>query len=305
MTGLIDGWKGRVTGPTTLAIDGSRFPLYGDVSTLSATGVTVPAEPQFGGRLVLSLFPGIDLFGRGFEMEGFCVVRGPDTLFGGDVRRFHAPRDKFQGIIGGSPCQDFSKARRTAPTGEGVELLGEFLRIVDEAAPEWFLLENVPTVPTIKHPAYRTQRLDVRASEVGLTQRRLRHFQFGSRQGLCLCLPRERLNAETEPTALASEGRRKGRRSFEEFCQLQGLPPDFDLPGFTLAEKYKAVGNGVPVPMARLSAEAIRDRLRKPGESRLCACGCGRPVTRKASSAGAACRKRLERSRRGVRLGGR
>lgn len=30
---------------------------------------TTPGESQ----LVLSLFPGIDLLGRGFEAEGFCV----------------------------------------------------------------------------------------------------------------------------------------------------------------------------------------------------------------------------------------
>jgi hypothetical protein len=33
--------------------------------------------------LLLSLFPGIDLLGRGFELEGFNVVRGPDPIFGG------------------------------------------------------------------------------------------------------------------------------------------------------------------------------------------------------------------------------
>ncbi len=31
-------------------------------------------------QLVLSLFPGLDLFGKGFEAEGFCVVRGPDPM---------------------------------------------------------------------------------------------------------------------------------------------------------------------------------------------------------------------------------
>lgn len=36
--------------------------------------------------LLLALFPGIDLLGRGFELEGFCVVRGPDKLWGGDNR---------------------------------------------------------------------------------------------------------------------------------------------------------------------------------------------------------------------------
>lgn len=55
--------------------------------------------------LVLSLFPGIGLLDLAFEEEGFCVVRGPDLLWGGDVRRFHPPAGKFDGVIGGPPCQ--------------------------------------------------------------------------------------------------------------------------------------------------------------------------------------------------------
>jgi DNA (cytosine-5)-methyltransferase 1 len=38
--------------------------------------------------LVLSLFPGIGLLDMAFEEEGFCVVRGPDLLWGGDIRSF-------------------------------------------------------------------------------------------------------------------------------------------------------------------------------------------------------------------------
>lgn len=33
--------------------------------------------------LVLSLFPGIGLLDLAFELESFCVVRGPDLLWGG------------------------------------------------------------------------------------------------------------------------------------------------------------------------------------------------------------------------------
>jgi hypothetical protein len=32
-------------------------------------------EDFYNRKLVLSLFPGADLLGRGFESEGFCVVR--------------------------------------------------------------------------------------------------------------------------------------------------------------------------------------------------------------------------------------
>jgi len=61
--------------------------------------------------LVLSVFPGIDLLSRAFEEQGYCVVRGPDLLWGGDVRTFHPPPGVFEGVIGGPPCQAFSVLR--------------------------------------------------------------------------------------------------------------------------------------------------------------------------------------------------
>lgn len=248
--------------------------------------------------LVLSLFPGIDLLGRGFEHEGFCVVRGPDLVFGGDVRTFHPVPGRFDGVIGGSPCQDFSTLRRTAPTGKGVELLREFLRCVAEAAPDWFLLENVPGVPDVRLDGYAVQRFDLRGTECGLQQSRLRHLQFGSRRGLVLLLNRGERQAATVPAATASEGTSATRRSWPEFCLSQGLPADFDLPSFTLAAKYRAVGNGVPVPMAAMVARAIRGAMVDPAQVRLCRCGCARRVSGRAIAAGPACRKRLERARR-------
>lgn len=244
--------------------------------------------------LILSLFPGIDLLGRGFEEEGFCVVRGPDLIFGGDVRRFTVPPGRFDGVIGGSPCQDFSKARRDDPTGNGMAMLDEFRRIVHEARPDWWLLENVPGVPDTKIDGYSWQRVDVRASEFGLAQRRLRHIQFGSRREMIITVNRDSSTEEVEPTVMATDT----VTPWEKFCSLQGLPPDFDLPVFTIAGKRSAVGNGVPLPMARALARAVKSM--KPMDSvAVCACGCGRPVAGKATHAGAACRKRMQR-RRGV-----
>src|SRR4051812_46756528 len=97
--------------------------------------------------LVLSLFPGIDLLGMGFEQVGFCVVRGPDLLWGGDVRHFDVPAGRFDGFIAGPPCQDFSGFRRSAPTGYGDEMLAHFRRLVTEGGPFWWLMENVARVP--------------------------------------------------------------------------------------------------------------------------------------------------------------
>lgn len=249
-------------------------------------------------QLILSIFPGADLLGRGFEAEGFCVVRGPDLVWGGDVASFHPPSGKFEGVIGGSPCQEFSRAFRGERAGEGIRLLGEFCRVVAEARPDWFLLENVPGVPSIGVDGYELQRLNLNAAECGGRQRRNRCFQFGSRDGTCLVLDRRVTRPrELASTCMASEASRMGRRGFADFCELQGLPREFDLPGISLGAKYRAVGNGVPVYMAAVMARAVRDRL--PMESiQLCSCGCGRRLAGRQSSATAACRKRLERSRK-------
>lgn len=246
--------------------------------------------------LVLSVFPGIDMLGRGFEAEGFCVVRGPDLIFGGDIRGFHVPGGVFVGVIGGSPCPDFSRARRGPPTGDGVAMLAEFRRVVTEAAPDWYLLENVPAAPDLRVSGYSFQRVDVDARDVGLEQRRLRHFQFGHAKRFALCLPRpgSRRDRPGEPTCMASEARRVGRRSWSRFCQLQGLPGDFQLPSFTLAAKYAAVGNGVPLPVGRALARGI---LFCADLWTLCECGCARPIEGKQRYASVACRKRAQRVR--------
>jgi len=249
--------------------------------------------------LILSIFPGADLLGRAFEEFGYCVVRGPDLVWGGDVRDFHAPAGRFDGVIGGSPCQDFSRARRCEPTGLGLELLAEFRRVVTEAAPTWWLLENVPGVPDCVIPRYVVQRFNLSAREFGSPQRRLRTFQFGRSDLVGLVIRRQPHAAGgTQRCAMASEGGRQGRRSFADFCELQGLPRDFDLPGLSVSAKYRAVGNGVPLPMGRAVAAAIRDRA-DTRNVRVCVCDCGRPVSRNQSHATAACRKRMERRRRG------
>lgn len=260
--------------------------------------------------LILSIFPGIDMLGRGFEQEGFCVVRGPDMIWGGDIRSFHVPPGSFNGVIGGPPCQDFSNARRTIPTGQGLAMLNEFTRVVVEAQPDWWLLENVERVPDVTIDGYTTQRLDLNARECGMIQHRRRHFQFGSPVNQPLTVIPQRTSpaaqSRIEPTCMATEGSKSNRRSWADFCELQGLHRDFDLPGLSIEAKYRAVGNGVPIPMARTMARAIREAVIAPAsstaaQSRLCVCGCGRLLTGQRSdqrSATPACRKRLEKRRR-------
>lgn len=281
-----------------------NFRAESRIESVSVRANSCAAESQ----LVLSIFHGADLFGRGFEREGFSVVRAGEIDLGFDIRNFSPVVHRFDGIIGGTPCQDFSIANRTKRTfnGYGLEMLKQFARVITEAQPLWALLENVPQVPTVHIEGYQTQRFDLNARECGLFQNRHRHFQFFTRDGRTLSIDREPMPEVFEPCAMAVEGKKNDRRTFANFCRIQGLPEDFDLPLFKLSAKYKAVGNGVPPQMARKIAQAIKlcfvDEKNTPIESRLCACNCGRRITGRQKSAGAACRKRLqlERSKAGT-----
>jgi site-specific DNA-cytosine methylase len=141
--------------------------------------------------LVLSLFPGIGLLDMAFELEGFCVVRGPDVLWGGDIRRFHPPAGKFDGVIGGPPCQAFSSlARLVRANGHQPKfgnLIPEFERCVAEIEPAWFLMENVPAAPKPVIEGYGSKPFLLDNSRLagegvfGLEQKRVRRITFGMR----------------------------------------------------------------------------------------------------------------------------
>lgn len=228
--------------------------------------------------LVLSLFPGIGLLDRAFEEEGFCVVRGPDLLWGGDVRGFHPPAGKFDGVIGGDPCPAHSHLGRFVSAGAGCEVApdmsAEYRRCVVEARPAWFLRENVPGAPLVDVIGYRTSRatIDNRINCGGI-QRRIRIFDFGSGAGWILpfdfWLPSTPLTCVPTVTANATvwkDGRVFGDKSERYYrstmLPAQGLPKDFlqDAP-FTVAGKIRVVGNGVPLPMGRAVARAVKAAL--------------------------------------------
>ncbi len=242
-------------------------------------------------ELVLSLFPGIDLLGRAFSATGFSVVKGPDLIWDERIEDFNTPANHFNGIIGGPPCQNYSDANRNRDPEEGDRLLKEFLRIVTEAQPEWFLCENVRNVPDIILPGWQVQRLDVTDTDAGGTQLRLRHIHFGSKSGDIIRPQRtERLRPVT-PTMTcrnASEHDRHSRR-----LARQGAPP-LPLRALTPAARSRALGNAVSYRVALILAAAVQ--ARRPVTPTDCPCQCGR-VTHHGTLATAACRKRMQRRR--------
>jgi DNA (cytosine-5)-methyltransferase 1 len=251
--------------------------------------------------LILSLFPGIGLLDMAFEQEGFCVVRGPDVLWGGDIRTFHPSAGVFDGVIGGPPCQVFSRlvhlgrARGHVPRFDN--LIPEFERCVSEAQPRWFLMENLATAPRPLVQGFVVQAETWNNRYFGGEQHRVRAVSFGSRDGQRLCpdvalfeAPYKQISvvgsqggySQTESALFSVTGRHAARvawrapvavtaghggapkkginvYSLEDACELQGLPRDFtdNLP-FRKEAKLKAVANGVPLPMGRAIARAVK-----------------------------------------------
>lgn len=239
--------------------------------------------------LILSLFPGIGLLDMAFEEAGFCVVRGPDLLWGGDIRAFHPPAGRFDGVIGGPPCQAFSTMRHliTAVYGAGrlaPNLIPEFERCVVEARPRWFLMENVRDAPLPVVEGYSIASLILNNRWLGEEQQRVRRFSFGVASDRPIDLTRhievaifER--AEWAPAVMASGSpyRRKTKagvwktsnrgvtwKIVAESLRLQGLPSDFFKHSPLTAEgQQKVLGNGVPLPMGRAVAKAVKAVLEK------------------------------------------
>lgn len=211
-----------------------------------------------GSVTVLSLFPGIGLLDRAFEEEGFCVVRGPDLLWGGDIRCFHPPASVFAGVIGGPPCKGESDLAYLNGN-PGVSLASEFFRVVEEAKPCWWVMEAV-----VKHPAPYVVALNPRW--LGEAQNRLRYFHSNLNLEATMDVPALMEWKPFRHAVLAYHGGREGTvlkgmatYSWADMLDLQGLPDDFDLPGFTRQAKREAVGNGVPIPMGRAIAQAVKN----------------------------------------------
>lgn len=250
-------------------------------------------------QLALSLFPGIGLLDRAFEENGYCVVRGPDVLWGGDVKSFHPPVGAFTGVFGGPPCKAFSRlthivqlnhARNPEKYHIAENLIPEFERVVSEAAPEWFLMENVPEAPDPCVPGYHvhTFLLNNRWVMDTTPQNRLRRFWFGHNAKLIDLRPYIEFalfepfdfeyavlahgSSKTVPVKLNSGGKPKrlpknrsgATITVQEMAALQGLPADFltEAP-FTVKGKRTVIGNGVPLPMGRALAKAIQAALKE------------------------------------------
>ncbi len=169
---------------------------------------------------VISLFSGCGGLDLGFEKAGFCIpvanefdpaifetfkINHSNThLIEGDVRQVTkadiAPflSGEVDGIIGGPPCQSWSEAGslRGIEDARG-QLFYDYIRILNEFKPKFFLAENVSGMLANRHSeavknilklfdetGYDVSLTLVNAKDYGVAEERKRVFYIGFRKDL-------------------------------------------------------------------------------------------------------------------------
>lgn len=165
---------------------------------------------------IISLFSGCGGLDLGFERAGFAIpvaneydptiwatfaANHPKTvLIKGDIRKIQESSfpSNIDGIIGGPPCQSWSEAGslRGIKDARG-KLFYDYIRILKETQPKFFLAENVSGMLSCRHSAavknivqlfrecgYDVSITLVNAKNYGVAQERKRVFYIGFRKDL-------------------------------------------------------------------------------------------------------------------------
>ncbi|MDD5770563.1 MAG: DNA (cytosine-5-)-methyltransferase [Candidatus Gracilibacteria bacterium] len=169
---------------------------------------------------VLSLFSGIGAFEFVFnllkellnidiEVTGYSEIdksaiktyekNFPGVPNLGDIRKIDTSKlEDFEILVGGSPCQDFSvSGKRKGLKGERGSLFFEFLRILKDKKPKFFIFENVKGLVSqnkgkdfetilndLENAGYQVKYKVLNSKNFGLPQNRERVFIIGQRKDL-------------------------------------------------------------------------------------------------------------------------
>ncbi len=165
---------------------------------------------------VISLFSGCGGLDLGFEKAGFEIsvanefdktiwetfeANHPKTkLIRGDIRNIKEDDfpDEIDGIIGGPPCQSWSEAGALRGINdERGKLFFDYIRILKDKHPKFFLAENVSGMLSNRHSeavknilamfeecGYDVSLTLVNAKDYGVAQERKRVFYIGFRKDL-------------------------------------------------------------------------------------------------------------------------
>ena len=153
---------------------------------------------------VLDFFSGMGGFSFGFQKANFQIENGYDHWevanqtyskhIGVEAKNidisdfFPSKKDYEILIVGGSPCQDFSRLNNSKDIySKRAQLVLDFCRIVNSLKPEIFVFENVIGFPKwgesalMGIPKYKVSKNIINTKYLGIPQERRRKIYIGSR----------------------------------------------------------------------------------------------------------------------------
>ena len=252
-------------------------------TTLKGGDSSASADPDVGPLSFIDLFSGCGGFSLGLGWAGMACRAAVDFneaaietfranhpavphALTRDLTKF-GPKDldkllggeRIDVVVGGPPCQGFSKARQVDGANHGGrlvhdsrrELYKEFLRFVKYYQPRLFVLENVLGITSAaggeyftrvqvegRELGYRVIAYEVDAWRFGVPQKRIRQLFIGTRRELPLFIPARYIE---QTHALPSERKSDGVQDVVTLGEAIGdLPPiyagdekftrDYDLP---------------------------------------------------------------------------
>lgn len=101
-----------------------------------------PALPKIKERVILDLCAGSGSWSEPYKRAGYRVKR--ITWPKHDVRTFQVPSEAVWGVLAAPPCTEFSLAKNGHERDfvEGMACVNACLRIILQARPQWWALEN-------------------------------------------------------------------------------------------------------------------------------------------------------------------
>lgn len=180
---------------------------------------------------VIDLFCGASGLSTGFSSAGFNILLGVD-IFDTALKTFKKNHPKSQilnkniqevnlsvinsligdkkinGIIGGPPCQGFSMAGKRQPNDPRNSLFMEYVRVVKEIKPDFFVMENVQGILSMKNEDgkkvieiileefdniknYTLELHKVNTADYGIPQKRRRIFIIGYKKNYKFIFPKK------------------------------------------------------------------------------------------------------------------
>jgi DNA (cytosine-5)-methyltransferase 1 len=237
----------------------SQYKQIGNaVPPLLARTIAELIEPYLSNKTFMDLFSGAGGMSEGFLLQGYKLssaieieknffetfsknhlnnITNKEDFILGDVT-LDENKDKLiksgkkyciDVIVGGPPCQGFSTAGLRDPNDKRNKLFMDFLDIVNEVKPAFFVIENVPGLLSMQKGeivsnifnAFRkigyhvNQPLLLKAEEYGVPQLRRRVFIIGSLENIDIGKPKKLFsnddNTLPKPTTVADA--------------IKGMPP--------------------------------------------------------------------------------